>query len=114
VDHGHVRLHGRRVPGHHGHRPAEAAEATRETLAGAAAAAGALPAELGVALLDAAREAFTSGMHVVAAVSAVLLAGVAVLVATLLRHVRPIGEAGPDQPDQPGGVPSAASAPAPS
>jgi DHA2 family multidrug resistance protein-like MFS transporter len=78
--------------------PAEAAEASRETLAGAAVAAGALPAELGVALLDAAREAFTSGMHVVAAVSAVLLVGVAVLVATLLRHVRPIGEAGPDQP----------------
>jgi MFS transporter, DHA2 family, multidrug resistance protein len=94
--------------------PAEAAEGARETLAGAAAAAGALPAELGVALLDAAREAFTSGMHVVAAVSAVLLVGVAVLVATLLRHVRPIGEAGPDQPDQPGGVPAAASAPAPS
>jgi MFS transporter, DHA2 family, multidrug resistance protein len=94
--------------------PAEAVEAARETLAGAAAAAGALPAELGVALLDAAREAFTSGMHVVAAVSAVLLVGVAVLVATLLRHVRPIGEAEPDQPDQPGGVPAAASAPAPS
>jgi MFS transporter, DHA2 family, multidrug resistance protein len=72
--------------------PADAAHATRDTLAGATTAAGRLPARLGGPLLDSAHGAFMSGMHVVAAISAGLLVVVAVVVATLLRHVRPSGE----------------------
>jgi DHA2 family multidrug resistance protein-like MFS transporter len=61
----------------------------RETLAGAAEVAGRLPGRTGAALLGAARDAFTGGMHVAAGVSAALLVAVAVLVAALLRDVRP-------------------------
>jgi DHA2 family multidrug resistance protein-like MFS transporter len=59
----------------------------RDSLAGAVAVAGRLPDRLGAPLLDSARAAFTSGMHVAAGISAVLLVVVAVVVATLLRHV---------------------------
>jgi DHA2 family multidrug resistance protein-like MFS transporter len=72
--------------------PAGAAEAARDTLAGATAAAANLPAPVATALLTPAREAFTNGMHVAAGLSAVLLLGVAVLVVTALRNVRPSGE----------------------
>jgi len=65
----------------------------RDSLAGATAVAGRLPARLGEPLLSSAREAFTSGMHVVAVVSAVCLVVVAVVVATLLRHVGVSGKA---------------------
>jgi DHA2 family multidrug resistance protein-like MFS transporter len=71
--------------------------AARDSLAGAVTVAGRLPARLGGQLLESAREAFVSGMHVAATVSAVLLIVVAAVVATLLRHVRPAGE--PAQPD---------------
>jgi DHA2 family multidrug resistance protein-like MFS transporter len=70
--------------------PAGAGEA-REGLAGAVAAAAGLPAPVGEALLDSARTAFTSGLHVVALASAVLVAGLAVLIAVMLRHLPPIG-----------------------
>jgi DHA2 family multidrug resistance protein-like MFS transporter len=64
--------------------------AARDSLAGAVAVAGTLPQPLNDALLLAARNAFTSGMHVVAAVSAVILLGVAVMALSLLRQVRPL------------------------
>jgi MFS transporter, DHA2 family, multidrug resistance protein len=48
---------------------------------------------------DAAREAFTSGMHAVAAVSALVLLGVAVLVLRTLGQVRPIGHPRPEPID---------------
>jgi DHA2 family multidrug resistance protein-like MFS transporter len=79
--------------------PAGAAEAARDTLAGATAAAANLPEPLATALLTPAREAFTNGMHVAAGVSAVLLLGVAVLVVTALRNVRPSGEITTEGPD---------------
>jgi DHA2 family multidrug resistance protein-like MFS transporter len=72
--------------------PTAAAGAARDTLAGATAAAANLPDPLASALLAPAREAFTSGMHAAATISAVLLAVVAVLVVALLRQVRPSGE----------------------
>jgi DHA2 family multidrug resistance protein-like MFS transporter len=72
--------------------PAEASAAARDSLPGAVAAAGELPAGLGAALLEPARVAFTSGLSVVAATSAGLMVGIAALTLTLLRHVRPIGE----------------------
>ncbi|MEN3539937.1 MFS transporter [Microbispora sp. ZYX-F-249] len=72
--------------------PAQAAKAADDSIAGAAAAAATLPGQLGSALLTAAREAFTSGLHTIAAIGAVLLAAVAVLIATVLRHVPPVGQ----------------------
>jgi MFS transporter, DHA2 family, multidrug resistance protein len=77
--------------------PAGAASATQDSLAGATAAAEHLPDQVAAALLAPAREAFATGMHAVAAISAVLLVGVAVLAMAMLRDVRPIGaEAAPD------------------
>ena len=73
------------------------AGAARDTLAGAVTVAGRLPSRLGTQLLASAREAFVSGMHVAATVSAALLVVVAVVVATLLRNVRAAGE--PVRPD---------------
>jgi DHA2 family multidrug resistance protein-like MFS transporter len=75
--------------------PAAAGEAARATLGGALDAAQGLPAQLGAALQDAAREAFTSGLRLVFAVNAGLTLAIAVLVAVLLRRARP---GGPDEP----------------
>jgi DHA2 family multidrug resistance protein-like MFS transporter len=72
--------------------PAQAAAAARDTLGGAVAAAQQLPAEVGTALTTAAREAFTTGLHVTAAISAVIAVGIAVLATILLRAVRPTSE----------------------
>jgi MFS transporter, DHA2 family, multidrug resistance protein len=65
--------------------PADAASAARNTLGGAVAAAGQLPSHAGEALLDAAREAFTQGLHFAFAISAVAAIVVAVLAAVQLR-----------------------------
>jgi MFS transporter, DHA2 family, multidrug resistance protein len=67
--------------------PGEAATAARDTLGGAVGAAAQLPAELGGALLDAAREAFTQGMQLTAALSAAVAVGIAVAATVLLRAV---------------------------
>jgi hypothetical protein len=69
--------------------PGEAAAAARDTLGGAVAAAGQLPEELGQALLLAARQAFTQGLHLAFTVSAAAAIGVAILAAVLLRRLRP-------------------------
>jgi hypothetical protein len=63
----------------------EAAEAARDTLGGAAGVAEQLPP----GLLGTAGNAFTDGLQVAAAVSAVALAGVAVVAAIVLRRVGP-------------------------
>jgi MFS transporter, DHA2 family, multidrug resistance protein len=62
------------------------AAAARDTLGGAAGVAVRLPGDLGAALLDAARAAFTQGLHVAAAVSVAVTIGLAVVVAGLLRE----------------------------
>jgi DHA2 family multidrug resistance protein-like MFS transporter len=67
--------------------PAEAGAAARDTLGGALATAGELPERVGLPLLDAARDAFTQGLQVASAVSAVIAIAVAVLVAALLPRV---------------------------
>lgn len=69
--------------------PPEAAQAARETLGGAVAAAGQLSDPLGTALLGAAHAAFAQELQLIAAVGAVGLAGIAILAAVTLRHVRP-------------------------
>jgi DHA2 family multidrug resistance protein-like MFS transporter len=68
--------------------PPEEAEAARDTLGGAVAAADGLPDGLAAQLLDAVREAFTQGLQVAALSSAAVAAATAVLAVVLLRHVR--------------------------
>ncbi|WP_311137776.1 MFS transporter [Streptomyces sp. I6] len=81
--------------------PAGVADAARESVAGAVAAASTLPEGLAARVLGPAAEAFTTGMHTVVALTAVLLAGLAVLVARVLRHVPPLGGAAHDEPTGP-------------
>jgi MFS transporter, DHA2 family, multidrug resistance protein len=66
----------------------EAAAIARDTLGGAIEVAGRLPGQVGPALVDAAREAFTAGLHVAAAVSVVGTMALATFVVLMLRHVR--------------------------
>jgi DHA2 family multidrug resistance protein-like MFS transporter len=73
--------------------PPEQAAVARDTLGGANEAAAHLPGDVGAALLDSARDAFTAGLQVTAVTGAVLLAALAVVVAILLRDVRPAAEA---------------------
>jgi MFS transporter, DHA2 family, multidrug resistance protein len=79
--------------------PPEASQAARDTLGGAVAAAGQLPDQLSQALLAAAREAFTLGLHLTAAISAAVMAATAILTAVLLRHARASTQR-QDRPDQ--------------
>jgi DHA2 family multidrug resistance protein-like MFS transporter len=69
--------------------PRGAAAAARDSLAGAAAAASRLPGGPGAALLDAARQAFTHGLNITAAVSMAAAAGLGLLAVMLLRHAGP-------------------------
>jgi len=62
------------------------------TLGGAVAAAGQLPDQLGQALPQAARQAFTQGLHLAFTISAAAATGVAILAVILLRHLRPSSE----------------------
>ncbi|MFF2923508.1 MFS transporter [Streptomyces celluloflavus] len=75
--------------------PAGAADAARETLAGATAVAGELPGRIGAALLTAARTAFTHGLHIAVLVAAGVLLCAAVLSVTMLRGVRTAAGAAP-------------------
>lgn len=72
--------------------PAEAAAGARDSITGAATAAGQLPAPLGAELLGPAMDAFNGSLHSVAWVAAAVLLGAAVLVRTRLAHVPPIGQ----------------------
>ncbi|WP_222854061.1 MFS transporter [Fodinicola acaciae] len=67
--------------------PAGAAYAARESIDRAVAAAGHIAAEQGGDLLAAARDAFTSGVHVVGIASAILYACLAVLALRTFKHV---------------------------
>jgi DHA2 family multidrug resistance protein-like MFS transporter len=78
------------------------AAAARDTLGGAVAAAGQLPGQPGQALILAARQAFTHGLHVAFAISAAAVLGAAVLAAIQLRHLRPALSAGPGAEPGPG------------
>ena len=75
--------------------PPGMAAIARDTLGGAADVAGQLPAGPGAALLTVARDAFIRGMHVTAALSAVVALVGVILAATALRHLGP-GGASPD------------------
>jgi DHA2 family multidrug resistance protein-like MFS transporter len=78
------------------------AAAARDSVVGAAGAAGQLPEPAGAALLAAAHRSFADALNVVAGTGALILAGVAVVVATVLRPVPPLGQApSADPADQP-------------
>lgn len=82
--------------------PAEA----REGLAGALAAADELPSNVAAALVREAENAFTSGWHVVACLSAAAIVATMALISRTLWHVPPFGAAGTEA--------EAGSAPSPS
>jgi DHA2 family multidrug resistance protein-like MFS transporter len=79
--------------------PTEAAEAARDSVGGAAGAAEDLPGALGDQVLTAAREAFTTGLHSTALVSAAFALLTTVIVLTLLRHIPAIGSDAPQESD---------------
>lgn len=72
--------------------PADTANAVGDSFAGAAAAARNLPADTAESVMGPAREAFTSGLHAVAVIGAVIMAATAALLAVRLRHVPPFGQ----------------------
>ncbi|HEX6358874.1 MFS transporter [Actinophytocola sp.] len=84
-----------------GSLPPDVAEAARESIDGAVAAAERLPADAGAELLATARDAFTSGVHAVGAVSAVAFTGLAVLAAVALKHARNVHGEEPAPPPEP-------------
>jgi DHA2 family multidrug resistance protein-like MFS transporter len=92
--------------------PPAAAEAARDTLGGAVAAAEELPDPLGAELLDAAREAFTQALQLTAITSAAIVVGVAILAAVVLRDVRK--GSGPEGQPEPGGAIAGGKVPGPS
>jgi MFS transporter, DHA2 family, multidrug resistance protein len=91
--------------------PPAAAEAARDTLGGAVAAAEELPDPLGAELLDAAREAFTQALQLTAITSAAIVVGVAILAAVVLRDVRK--GSGPEGQPEPGGAIAGGKVPGP-
>ncbi|HEY3260291.1 MAG TPA: MFS transporter, partial [Pseudonocardiaceae bacterium] len=73
-----------------------AADAARESISGAVAAAAGLPSQLAGEVLAAARPAFVSGLHTVVLICALVFVGLAVLATAALRHVPPTaGQGGP-------------------
>ena len=81
--------------------PPDVAATARDTLGGAVDAAARLPEQLGAALLDVSREAFTHGLQCVAFIAALGMVGTAVLAVVMLGHVHggsgPEGEAAPER-----------------
>lgn len=69
--------------------PSGGADAAREGIVGAMSTAAQLPAPMGAELLESAREAFTTGLHAVAGVNAVLCLAVAVIATITLRQIPP-------------------------
>jgi DHA2 family multidrug resistance protein-like MFS transporter len=81
--------------------PPQAAEAARDTLGAAVLAAEQLSDQIGIALRDAAGEAFVQGMQLAATTSALLALGLAVVAAIMLRHVRVGDESEVDEASAP-------------
>ena len=91
--------------------PPEQALPAGESIAAAAAIASDLPGALGSDLLDSARDAFTQALHGVNAITALLLLGLAVLLALGLRSVPPMaGPPGMGHGAPPEAVPDGAAA----
>ncbi len=65
--------------------PADVQSAASDTLGSAVAISGELPAQLGAAVLDTAREAFVHGMQLTSGIAAVVAVGLAVVAVVMLR-----------------------------
>ncbi|HEX2171376.1 MAG TPA: MFS transporter [Dehalococcoidia bacterium] len=74
--------------------PLETITVARDTLGGAVAIAGQLPDQVGTQLVEVARQAFTRGMQMTAAISAAGSVALAVFAALTLRRVRAASHAG--------------------
>jgi DHA2 family multidrug resistance protein-like MFS transporter len=87
---------------------------TASELGGAVAVAGQLPAQLGAAVLETARDAFVQGMQIATTISAVVAVGVAILAVVMLRNVGSGAhrEAAPHAATQPARDPGGAREPA--
>jgi MFS transporter, DHA2 family, multidrug resistance protein len=72
--------------------PRETAAIARDTLGSALEAAAELPGHVASALIEVARAGFMDGLHIAAAISALLTVGLAGLVATKLRKAGPASE----------------------
>lgn len=72
--------------------PAGATAGARDNLADASNAAAHAPQPVATELLTRAHDAFATGIHTVAWIGAILLFGVAILIAVRLRHMPPIGK----------------------
>ncbi|MBZ0286212.1 MAG: MFS transporter, partial [Anaerolineae bacterium] len=70
----------------------EVVAAVQETLGGAVATAASLPDPLGSTLLHNAQLAFVQGLHINAAIGVIGFIGLAILTATMLRHIEIHGE----------------------
>jgi DHA2 family multidrug resistance protein-like MFS transporter len=79
--------------------PWQAAEAVQDTLGSVVALAGQMPGETGAALLAVARAAFAQALQLNAVIAAVVMAGLAIMTAVMLRDVRLGGET--DQQPEP-------------
>jgi DHA2 family multidrug resistance protein-like MFS transporter len=72
--------------------PSEVAATAQENIANAVAVAAGLPEQLGSSLLVAARNSFTDGMNVFAAISVAILIVAAIFIIAKLKHVPPTGQ----------------------
>lgn len=89
--------------------PPQVANAAHDSVAAAAAVARHMPDKAAAAsLLDSARAAFTSGLHSVSLIGAVLFLGLAILAIVTLRQVLPIGASAPRSAAKPDAEPEAA------
>ncbi|HEY7485515.1 MAG TPA: MFS transporter [Streptosporangiaceae bacterium] len=91
--------------------PSTAVAAANDSLVAAANAAQALPQQVAATLLSPAREAYTSALHVVAGISGISLAIAAVVIVTMLRHVRPLGAPAIEEPAAETSEPEAVASP---
>ncbi|WP_043636523.1 MFS transporter [Nonomuraea candida] len=74
--------------------PAEVADASRDTLARALDVTRDLPGSIADQIITPARDAFASGLNVVALIGAILVTALTILALTMLRHVAPTNAAG--------------------
>ena len=88
---------------------ADIADAARESISGAVSAAAHVPGRSGAGLLEAAHQAFTTALNMVAGISAIVFVGLAVLAAISLRELRPVGESEAKDAQEAGGVPASLS-----
>jgi len=88
---------------------ADIADAARESISGAVSAAAHVPGRIGAGLLEAAHQAFTTALNMVAGISAIVFVGLAVLAAMSLRELPPVGESEAKDAQEAGGVPASLS-----